>query len=306
MTVTAKIICDSIGSDAPRLTTFELRYPRFIHAEFMTHRVFGRNASSSRAIPVEKMIEEIRRDPACPEKWVLNEPGMQGYTEASEAQAWSFREAWLAGLEGSIARALAMHAEGAHKQHVNRLLEPWMHIKVVVTGTQWSNFLALRDHPAAEPTFQVLAHAIKVQLADSTPEFLERGQWHLPYIDPETRTRVEADMLAFNFEDKTYEGLNSKREMTRERLRRISAARCARTSYNNFEGKKSTWEEDLALFEKLTVAPLHASPLEHQASPDWYKPRELYRLPEWTNKTEHGNLTGWRQWRKQFPNECVE
>jgi thymidylate synthase ThyX len=60
---TALIIEDSINRAGVRLVTMQLRYPRFVHAEFMTHRVFSRNASSSRAIPVAKMIKQVREEP---------------------------------------------------------------------------------------------------------------------------------------------------------------------------------------------------------------------------------------------------
>jgi thymidylate synthase ThyX len=48
--ITAKIIAHSITEDGKEIITWELEYPRFIHAEFMTHRLFSRNAASSRAI----------------------------------------------------------------------------------------------------------------------------------------------------------------------------------------------------------------------------------------------------------------
>jgi len=63
--IEAQVICDSVSPAGKRLTTMKLRYPKFVHGEFMTHRVFSRNASSSRAIPTAKYIEEspIRRAP---------------------------------------------------------------------------------------------------------------------------------------------------------------------------------------------------------------------------------------------------
>ena len=33
-----EVVADSIAEHSPRLTTFRLRYPKFIHGEFMTHR----------------------------------------------------------------------------------------------------------------------------------------------------------------------------------------------------------------------------------------------------------------------------
>ena len=57
--IKSEIIADSINVCGNRLTTFILEYPRFIHAEVMTHRVFSKNAASSRAIPIEKMIQQV-------------------------------------------------------------------------------------------------------------------------------------------------------------------------------------------------------------------------------------------------------
>lgn len=299
MTVTSKLIRYSVSSEGgPPLPSFELRYPRFIHSEVMTHRVMSRNASSSRAIPVKRMIEEILRDPAMPEKWVLNEPGMQGYTEASPAQVESLKAHWLAAMHWAISSAQNMADAGAHKQHINRVLEPWMHIKVVVTATEWANFFELRDHPAAEPTFQVLARQMVSLLDTNTPDRLDRGEWHLPYIDHEDRIAVESEVRAFFRTDHPgYE--QSVRGTTRLRLLAISVARCARTSYDSFDGVRSTWDKDRDLFNKLiTSKPEHASPTEHQARPDWkvWDVKSVH-YGDWQHPQLHGNLAGWQQFR---------
>ena len=78
----ARVVEDSIANDI-RLTTLELQHQRFIHSEFMTHRMFSRNASSSRAIPVEKMIKQVEEQPAMPIYWGINQPGMQSYKEGT-------------------------------------------------------------------------------------------------------------------------------------------------------------------------------------------------------------------------------
>lgn len=296
--ITGKVIADSIGQDAPRVTTLELTYPRFIHAEFMTHRVFSRNASSSRAIPVDRMIRDIQAAPAYPEYWVMNEPGMQGYTIADAQTMDNLNALWEEGLEHAIGIARRMQELNAHKQHINRVLEPWMHIKVVVTSVYWDNFVGLRNHPAAEPTMQYLGRLVNDLLLNSAPQHIERGEWHLPYVDDETRQLVQDDVRTSSYNNAYV------RQEVRSRLKAISAARCARTSYNNFEGKKSTWEEDLALFEKLTVQPLHASPLEHQLSPDWVFTTNGRR--SWSNEKQHGNTPGWKQHRKEFPSETLD
>src|ERR1700743_2471111 len=97
MTITAKIIAASIGEHAPRLTTLQLRYPKFIHGEFMTHRVFSRNASSSRAIPTERLLAEVRSDieRAAPVFWGKNQKGMQAIEELAPAKLDAAKILWI-------------------------------------------------------------------------------------------------------------------------------------------------------------------------------------------------------------------
>ena len=80
--VRAEVIADSVPSfPGRRLTTFVLKFPRFILPEFNTHRMLSKNASSSRAIPVQKMIDAVIDGPAVPMFWGKNQPGMQAQVE---------------------------------------------------------------------------------------------------------------------------------------------------------------------------------------------------------------------------------
>jgi thymidylate synthase ThyX len=288
----AKIIADSVGQDAPRLVTFELQYPRIIHAEFMTHRVFSRNASSSRAIPVMRMIENVLAHPAMPAEWRMNEPGMQGFTTAPDDLSEAARQVMILAAQSAINFAKQLDSMGLHKQHVNRLTEPFQYIKVVVTSSQWKNFFGLRDHEAADPTIQKLARLMHEAFEASTPKLLSDQENHLPYITEEDFIRAES-----------YKGEVTSPMGVMDILRRMSAARCARVSYNNFKGEVPKVSSDLALFDKLVVSqPVHASPTEHQASPDIY----LGANSGWRYPEKHGNLVGWLQFRKTIANENLE
>src|SRR5690606_30080072 len=118
----------------------QLRYPRFIHAEFMTHRAFSRNASSSRAIPVHKMLSQVWNDPATPIHWGASRPGMQAREELKGWKRKAAQAIWkLAGRAACVFAWGAMKL-GLHKQVANRILEPWQYIHVVVTATDWDNF----------------------------------------------------------------------------------------------------------------------------------------------------------------------
>lgn len=275
MTISAQIISDSISDYGIRLTTLQLRYPRFIHSEFMTHRVFSRNASSSRAIPVARLIEDVRLDPVIPSFWGKNQPGMQADEECNEpiwkSVKFTKEEAWVEAMEDAIEWAEKFSRAGYHKQIVNRLLEPFSHINVVVTATEWDNFFKLRLHKDAQPEIHELAKCMKEAMDSSEPEFLSPGEWHLPYIILEDRDKAK------NLEE----------------LLKVSVARCARVSYKTHDGKKTDFEKDKELFEKLILAsPPHMSPAEHQARvPDDYD--DLYY-----NEYYQGNFDSWFQFRK--------
>lgn len=301
MTISAKMICHSKNEYGQELKTFQLRYPRFIHAEFMTHRMFSRNASSSRAIPVSKLIEDIERDPVYPSFWGKNQPGMQAATECNnrviiphvyprgyydgtvdwESDVTTRGDAWDQAREQAIKFARAFDEAGYHKQIVNRLLEPFSHINVVVTATDYENFYALRRHPDAQPEIKLLADAMWEAEQNSIPKSLTGNEWHLPYITE-----------------------NEPWELFTTKLIKISVARCARVSYLTHEGKEPDIASDLKLYERLVGStPLHASPAEHQATPD----RIICNNPlTWKHPELHGNFHGFIQYRKTLPNENVK
>lgn len=299
MTISAKIIEHSVAAAHGKpLITAQLRYPRFIHAELMTHRVFSRNASSSRAIPVAKMIEEVLTNPAMPIHWGKNQAGMQAREENNarvfvptfsrpvdgehandHINDWhshhlvssTVEEAWRAAAENAAIMAEKMAAAGYHKQVVNRILEPFLHISVILTFTEYDNWLELRKHPDAQPEIHRLAVVLDDAIKASTPVVRTRNRthesgWHLPYVTGEERCQYENDPLF---------------------LAQLSSARCARVSYLNHDGSAPVIEKDIQLYLDLVGGrPLHASPVEHQG----------YPLPLATQQSK--NFFGWRQHRE--------
>ena len=234
--IEAKVLCDSM-SGSHRLTTMQLTYPRFVHAEYMTHRVFSRNAASSRAIPVAKMMSNIIGHPVIPIHWGANQKGMQAFQELSPESQSNCEEIWLDALEKMLVSVQALMAEGLHKQIANRLLEPWMHITVIHSATDWQNFFKLRCHGMAEPHMQALAMEMKASYEFSTP--VER-EWHRPLT-----------------------GFHGDEELTQAELRLVSVARCARVSYLTHDGVRDV-QADLKLAETLRTNG-HFSPWEHVA-----------------------------------------
>lgn len=282
-TITATPILRSRNAADPDkvLSTLLLRYPRCIHAELMTHRVFSRNAASSRAIPVEKLIKDVEENPFVPLHWGRNQKGMQAAEELTGAARAQAETEWRLAMKNAVAHARQLVTLDAHKQVVNRILEPFAHITVLVSATEWDNFLELRDHKDAEPHFQLLAREVRKCLEDeSTIQTLQPGEWHLPFVsDIDDPSEV----------------------LTTEDFCKLSAARCASTSYKTVDGFDMTLERAVAIFDKLvTSKPLHASPLEHVAQADdtmEYQPIGGPRPHGWRNRKQHGNFVGFRQYR---------
>lgn len=227
--------------DAPDCVSVKARYPRFIHSEVMTHRVFSRNASSSRAIPVMRLIRDVLADPAVPVEWGSNRPGMQA---GDPLVGWRLRLVqfcWFAAMYCAVVMAYVAAKAGAHKQVVNRILEPWSHITVIITATEWQNFFDLRCHPAADPTMRALAEAIRREVLSVMSTPLRQGEWHAPFAA---------------------HGVTTENRLTR------SVASCARVSFLNHDGTQPDLKADQKLVSKLAEM-MHLSPFEHQAYPNY-------------------------------------
>lgn len=311
--IKATVIADSVHhATSTRITTFELVYPRFIHSEFMTHRVFNRNASSSRAIPTSKFIEQVCNEPVMPSHWGRNQKGMQAEEELSPMEIKDAEFIWENAASAAAVYAEQLRRGQVHKQIVNRILEPFTHIRVVVTSTSWANFYGLRDHEDAQPEIRELAQAMRKAHNESTPRALLQGEWHLPYIAYIDRVG------ACNYcKHQRITHDEPSREEVYGLLLKVSAARCARASYNNFEGRPSTIEEDLGLFAKLVEnQPIHASPTEHQATPMLFGDKFINNQNPLTweqgvtsmdreGKLYSGNLLDFIQFRKLIPGETI-
>jgi hypothetical protein len=321
MAFKAKVVLDSVGPNRRRLISVEATYPRFIHAEIMTHRDRARNAASSRAIPWKRkgkqavpisempkgavpigrgIHSEITLDhrdiyeyyvPNCMYAMVLNDPvipiylgleqrGMQAGEELEAEKRVEAERVIREMLRHNLSHCDMLAELGLHKSIVNRYVEPWMWITVLMTSTAWQNFFRLRVHPAAERHFQKIAGMIRDAIRDSIPTQLRVGEWHLPYVDAAEISELAAEDRA---------------------IQKVSTGRCARVSYLTHDGKRDV-REDIRLANQL-IDPrtanldddvIHASPLEHvcQAMQD----------PDHRS----GPFLGWHQFRKEFLRENVD
>lgn len=315
--VIARVVADSISPQGQRITTFELEYPRIIHSELMTHRLFSRNAMSSRAIPIKKMIEQVQQNPAMPVKFGKNQPGMQDAGDHNELIDAGYEpQTWwcLAGL--SAARFAEGFADaGYHKQIANRLLEPFQRMKTVLTATDFENFWWLRVDKDADPTIFALAEAMKKAFDESLPELLEPGQWHTPYVDHVYEYEDIDDKECVVFVGYCVLDEDDKPVMlTVEEAKAISASCCAQVSYRVLNNTK---DKALDIYGKLLSGnKVHASPFEHQATPLVHASCEELGNEAfvWEEGVTHvdrngmfwsGNFRGWSQHRQLVPNNVV-
>jgi hypothetical protein len=279
--ISATIVADSVSPNGKRITTFELEYPRFIHSEFMTHRLFSRNAASSRAIPVPKMIANIKANTAMPIHWGANQPGMKADNELGKHLKLRAVDNWQTARDAAITMAIDMHYTcEAHKQIVNRLLEPFQFIKVVCTATEYDNFFWLRDHKDAQPEIKELASCMWEAREKSDPVELKIGEWHLPYADTDWLNTDEA--------------------------LKVSASCCAQVSYRLAD---TSVEKAIKIYDMLvSSSPVHASPFEHAATPmDDKVTLDTEGITGYNNGLGYvsGNFAGWVQYRQLIPdNAC--
>ena len=242
MTISAKVIAAS-AHNGYKIATLELVYPRFIHSEFMTHRMFSRNASSSRAIPFKAMVQQIIDDVAMPVEWGKEQKGMQARETIDPDRVYGAEGVWRSASLAAVQFATMLSEDyRVHKQVANRILEPFLHIRVVCTATEWDNFFRLRLHPDAQPEIRVLAERMKEALDSAEYKDCVYGEWHLPYVGEELELMDTWDKVL------------------------ISAARCARVSYRRSDGAMSDYKSDIALATRLMLDK-HLSPFEHMARP---------------------------------------
>jgi thymidylate synthase ThyX len=300
--ITARILADSVSPDGVRMTTMEIEYPRFILAELNTHRMLSKNSASSRAIPVKTMHQHMTENPAQPVHWGKNQPGMQASVELTDNDLADAKFMWRRAQQDAMHWAWQMAERvGLHKQVANRITEPWMTMKTVISGTEWANFWWLRAHRDAQPEIHELATKMFTAYNASTPQPLNPGEWHVPYVRTD-RSLVDGSFCYYD---------NNGDDLSAEAARIISASCCAQVSYRKND---DTLEKATKIFRQLIESqPCHASPVEHQATPMDIESMCRFEPETWEEGITHvsansdlwsGNLRGWIQHRKLIAGEA--
>lgn len=288
MQISAEVIKKSMSPDGVALTTFRLTYPRYIHAQLMTHRMLSKNSSSSRAVPVKKMIEYVESDPVIPTHWGANKAGMVAEEEVGGLAQFCAISAWNEAMKSAVGVAKALADLGIHKQVVNRLLEPFSTIQVICSGTEWDNFYSLRIADDAQPEIAKLAQKMKTAQDEAETQHLRYGQWHTPFVDLDTST------------SRYYVGGS---EVTLYEALMISVSTCAQVSYRKAD---TSYEKACKVYAMLTGEKPHLTPMEHVAKP--FDPSDMEGVThqsgyvnnggEWCGEDYwSGNFRGWIQYR---------
>lgn len=295
--IKVEIVADSINQQGDRLTSLVLTYPRIIHAEMLTHRMFSRNASSSRAVPVQKMIEAVKNNTFCPFEFQKAHKGMQGSEYFTDEDKEDCIKLWLESAELALQQAEKMKEKGITKQIINRILEPYQYYTVLITGSResWQNFFNLRcpDYEGfksrkeaskeffekgnidtskwsdldwlqlnkghAEIHIMDLAEKIYDAMNESTPKQLSPNEWHIPMVD---KIPFVGNLTKNIDENNTYW-----KDYDEQNKVKISVALAARTSYTVVGDEKEVdYEKMIELHDRLiSQDPPHSSPLEHCA-----------------------------------------
>lgn len=317
MKIQAEILAHS-KNNGIEIITYKLTFPRIILAEFLTHRKFSRNSSSSRAVPFEKMLESVTKNPFIPIAFQKAHKGMQGneYLTSKEAE-----KNWIDALDFAVQSATKLHNTGVTKQLCNRLLEPFMWQTVIVTTTMegLDNFLNLRL-----PNYELINQVGFNKRFKSKKEVIN----YMPNMGFEEYKTTDwlsinigqAEIHISDLAEQMYDAYNesepldtpthvpyfneiyNKHRFTLAHFTNIkyqdkvikiptvfciSAMMCARVSYTTIGNDMQDWSVDKYIekfTELINSTPAHSSPFEHIA------------IFEKDNK-DYYNLTGWKSLR---------
>lgn len=267
MAYSATILADSVTPRGRRIVSAEITIPRMVLCDLNTHRIISKNGPSSRAVPLARTIAAVESDPYIPEVFYRNTPGMEGKEPLTGAEHDAARDNWLRGLDAALQCARWYQEHNAHKQHGNRLLEPYSWQKTILTATEWSNFYALRCHPAADIGLRRAIEMLRAAHVASTPTLVPFGGWHRILVPD-----IEQLNATFGVDE----------------INLISVGRAARVSYLTHHGVRDPAADLAAAGQRRAEG--HMSPFEHVAQ---------------AVDTDDmiGNLKGWKQLRKFIPGE---
>ena len=259
----------------------EETYDIEVSGEYKNFVANGIVVHNSRAMPSITTIKRVLDNMEMPYYWGKNQPGMKARSELSNTRKKLAKVVWKTSGYFQCFFCYLLNKIGLHKQHANRIIEPYVTMRIVCTATDWKNFFYLRNHPDAQPEFEMLAALMQMRMNESTPRKLNVGEWHIPFGDKIDEKRLSDLVIPDEFDCSS----ETMCKILTESKIKVAVARCARVSYYNFEGKDD-YNSDFRLYRDLVEAnPKHLSPTEHVA-----------QCLEDNRRV--GNFKGWKQYRK--------
>ena len=248
-------MCEMTGK---KIFTLVCEYPRSIHSQLLTHAVFSKNSSSTRAIPIAKAIAQMNAKPA---QFIFThkQSGMQGEVIDTSSELFAIAQtAHTVGMRQAMSLSTYMDEIGVHKQNAGRYLEPFQDIRIVLTSTEWENWDWLRMDGAAQGEIQDLANAMYQAREEADVMHLSEGEWHVPFV-------IRESNLAGVLEYFTPDENGKLMQLSPDEAVNVSMSACAQTSYRKLN---TTLEKSEDILPKLfSGKKIHASPSEHQATP---------------------------------------
>lgn len=314
--ISARVVAKSKSAYSDTIiTTWEYDAPKCILAELNTHNMLVKNAQSSRAVPVKKVIEQIRNNPVTPVHWGSNQAGMVAGEEIDDSvQLYDFddwynysrEDGWKLTADKVADLMQAWEKAGYHKQIVNRIGEAFTMVRGVITGTEIDNFFHLRYHKDADPYIQELARCMWEAYEQAEPTVLYEGEWHTPYVEQGRWERH--DIKEYYYDGKI---------ISTQMALKISAAACGQVSYRKLDLSEETVAR---VWDRLMNGDIiHASVTGHQATPMKVLPTdgiaEVFDLLCGTDGVTHiddkiqpwsAQFKHWIMHRKLIPNESFK
>ncbi len=263
----ARIVADSVSSvTGDRLTSMEVSIPRTLLPYLLNEASVSRSFTDVLDQPVADNMRSLADEPAVPIYWPAHTILAQPAHPLRTPKAHTARQTWLRARDEAVACAETLTEVGVHHTITNRLLEPFLVQRVLLSSTEWRGLLKLRHKqlgtdPLVQAELTEVIDLMRRLLDKNVPEPLALGQWHLPYLR--------------GFELKT---LPAKQAIE------VSVARC-HTGLNP-EQDLFNIEADLDVFRALRYASQPVlTPMGHVCTP--------------AAQSEHplGVLRGWHQYR---------
>ena len=285
----AEIIAHSKRANTgEEIITYKLTFPRIILSEVNTYKMLEKNTSSSRAIPFEKMVEVVDKEPFVPLAFQTHHKRMQGTEYITNPEEIDYLEVkWLIAKDTAIESAYQLYNNGITKQLANRILEPFMWVTQLCTGSRES-FEHLFEQRCPKYEF----YFGKFKSKKDVLEYLNVGEIEHPKPFPKTDldwlkcNKGQAEIHFMDLAEKMYDALNestpvimnddewhipfSERpefipEMSLKDKIMLSCAMTARTSYTTInDNEVLTLEKAKKIYDKC-IESGHFSVVSHCA-----------------------------------------